>query len=419
MRPTAREAGLGVVAAGRVARSGLLALLGTQLAVIAGLVVDARRKRRRPQSGRFPRSAPGAATIGVSAVTVYTYGEELYDAMLADIRGARERIMFETFIWKADAVGQAFKDELIRATDRGVDVYVIYDAFANLVVSPGFKRFPPGVHVLRYPVFPQRWRIFNPRRSGRNHRKMLVVDDRVGFVGGYNIGSMYATLWRDTHVRIEGPSTWGLQNAFTDFWNLSRGDHHPARRDPGTNDWETRIHVHRNVPRVLMFPIRGVYLEAFDRAREHIYLTQPYFMPDGQLLESLLDAARRGVDVRILMPEVSNHVVADCISRGFYDALLRGGVRLMLYQDAMLHAKTATVDGQWSTVGSANIDRISLTGNYEVNVELYDRAFAENMQEVFATDCANARELSLADWQRRPLAARVGEAVPAPLRPLL
>jgi cardiolipin synthase A/B len=420
MRRPSREAVAGIIVAGRLAGRGLLALLGAQFAVVAALVlVDARRKRRRPQSGRFPRSAPGVATIGASRVTAYTYGEDLYNAMLGEIRNARERIMFETFIWKADAVGQEFKEELVRAAHRGVDVYVIYDAFANLVVPPSFKRFPPGVHVLKYPVFPQGWRIFSPRRSGRDHRKMLVVDDRVGFVGGYNVGSMYATQWRDTHVRIEGPSVWGLQNAFIDLWNLSRGDQQRALRDPGTDDWETRVRVHRNVPRVWMFPIRGVYLEAFDRARDHIYLTQPYFMPDGQLLESLLAAARRGVDVRILMPEVSNHVVADWISRGFYATLLQGGVRLLLYQDAMLHAKTATVDGQWSTVGTANIDRVSLTGNYELNVELYDSGFAESMEQVFTTDCNNARELSLAGWQRRPFAARVGEAVLAPLRPLL
>jgi cardiolipin synthase A/B len=398
----------------------LLLALGLQLTVIAVLTgIDAWRRRHRPQSAEFPRSGPGTVAIGASKVTTFTYGEDLYDAMLEAIRGARQRVLFESFIWKADGVGQEFKDELIRAAERGVEVYVIYDGFANLVVPAQFKRFPSTLQVIEYPVFPAGWRFYDLRRSGRDHRKLLVVDGEIGFVGGYNVGSWYATEWRDTHLRIDGPSVWDLENAFIDFWNLHREDHHPELGDPGAEQWEARIRVHRNVPRLWVFPIRGMYLEAIDRAQDHIYLTQAYFIPDEQILKSLLSAAHRGVDVRILMPEVSNHVVADWLSRGFYTALLKGGVRLMLYQDAMVHAKTATIDGQWTTIGTANIDRLSLTGNYEINVELYDGGLADQMQRVFETDCGNARELTLADWERRTLAAKFSEAVLAPLRPLL
>ncbi len=399
----------------------MLLLIGSlQLGVILTLVgIDAWRKRVKPRSAVFPHSEPSSAAIGTSKVTAYTYGEDLYASMLAAIRGARERIMFETFIWKSDKLGQEFKDELVRAAERGVEVYVVFDAFANLVVPSGFKRFPPSLHVLEYPVFPPGWRFYDLRRTGRDHRKILVVDGEIGFVGGYNIGSMYATQWRDTHVRIEGSSVWDLQNAFIDFWNLRHGAELPALDDPGTTQWESRIRVHRNVPRSWLFPIRGMYLEAFDRAQHHIYLTQAYFIPDEDFLGSLLAAARRGVDVRVLVPQVSNHVVADWLSRGFYSTLLRGGVRLMLYQNAMVHAKTATIDGQWTTVGTANIDRISLTGNYEVNVEFYDSDLAEQMQRIFETDCSNARELTLPEWERRHLAAKFSEAVLAPLRPLL
>jgi cardiolipin synthase A/B len=398
----------------------LLALLGAQLTVIAALLgIDAWRKRTRPQSARFPRSEPHATAIGPSKVTTFTYGEDLYDAMLAAIRGARERILFESFIWKDDEVGQAFKDELVAAADRGVEVFVIYDAFANLVVPSRFKQFPASLHVLEYPVFPAGWRFFDLRRAGRDHRKILVVDGEVGFVGGYNIGSLYATRWRDTHVRIEGPSVWDVQNAFIDFWNLRRAPELPMLADHGTGHWEARIRVHRNVPQSWVFPIRGMYLEAIDRAQHHIYLTQAYFIPDDDFLASLLAAARRGVDVCILMPEVSNHVVADWLSRGFYSTLLRAGVQLCLYQDAMVHAKTATIDGQWTTVGTANIDRVSLTGNYEINVEFFDPDLAEQMARVFRTDCSNARRLTLEEWERRHLAAKFSEAVLAPLRPLL
>ena len=132
-------------------------------------------------------------------MTTYTFGQDLYDDMLAAIEGAQRQVLFETYIWKGDAVGERFKEALIEAADRGVEVYCIYDGFANLVVSPRFKRFPPNMKVLRYPVYAAGWRFFDLRRYGRDHRKILVVDDKVGFVGGYNIGSAYATEWRDTH----------------------------------------------------------------------------------------------------------------------------------------------------------------------------------------------------------------------------
>ena len=137
------------------------------------------------------------------------------------------------------------------------------------------------------------------------------------------------------------------------------------------------MRAHRNVPRQLVFPIRNMYLEAIDRAADHIYLTAAYFIPDHDILQALKEARARGVDVRILVPEVSNHVVADWLSRGFYGELLRSGVRIFRYHDAMVHAKTATIDGRWSTVGTANIDRLSLTGNYEINLEILDDDLAE------------------------------------------
>ena len=139
-----------------------------------------------------------------------------------------------------------------------------------------------------------------------------------------------------------------------------------------------------------------MYLEAIDRASHHIYLTHAYFIPDVDMLSALIRAARRGVDVRIIVPARSNHIIADWLSRGYYGQLLRGGVRLFLYQEAMVHAKTATIDGQWSTIGTANVDRLSLFGNYEINIEVFNVDVARQMQEIFAIDSSNTVELSLA-----------------------
>lgn len=403
----------------RTLRRALLVLLALQTAVISVLtVIDSRRKRYRSQGG-FPRTRPPTTSVQQVEVQIYTYGEDLYAAMLHSIRNAQQRILFETFIWKGDRVGKRFKQELELAAKRGVEVYVIFDSFANLVVPPSFKRFPPTMHVLKYRILPPPWRMLDPRNYGRDHRKLLIVDGKEGFAGGYNIGAPYATEWRDTHVRLKGSAAWDLENAFIDFWNLHCGDKLPAITDKGTAVWQPHIRVHRNVPQMLIFPIRALYLEAIDRAQHHIYITHAYFIPDRTILRGLLAAAERGVDVRILLPETSNHIVADWLARGFYTTLLAGGIKLLLYQHAMVHAKTATIDGAWSTIGTANIDRLSLAGNYEINIEFFDAALAQEMEAIFLNDSTNARELTLDEWRSRPWLAKFSETVLLPLRPVL
>ena len=388
------------------------------VAIVMTVVDSYRRRGKKPQP--FPTQPPGDVQIGDGGVRTYTYGQHLFDDMLDAIGSATEQILFESYIWKGDEVGERFKTALTEAAGRGVEVYAIYDGFANFVVSPRFKKFGPRLRVLEYPVYSAGWRFFDIRRYGRDHRKILVVDDRVGFIGGYNVGTAYATEWRDTHVRITGPAVFDLKRAFADFWNLNR-----VARNGGrpllletASDWEPRIRMHRNIPRLWVFPIRAMYLEAINRAFERIYMTHAYFIPDSDFVEALKDAARRGVDVRLLVPETSNHVVADWLSRGYYSELLAAGVRIFRYQ-AMVHAKTATIDGRWSTIGTANIDRLSMTGNYEINVEFIDSEMAAQMEKVFATDLSNARELTRQEWDARGVHRKFTELVLAPLRPFL
>jgi cardiolipin synthase A/B len=386
-------------------------------------LVDSYRRRGKRRAASFPTEPPATVSVGDGEVTTYTFGADLYDDMLAAIDGARRQILFETYIWKGDLIGQRFKSALEAAADRGVEVYCIYDSFANLVVSPRFKRFPPSMKVLPYPVYAAGWRPFDLRRYGRDHRKILVVDDAVGFVGGYNIGDAYATEWRDTHVRITGPGVWDLKRAFADFWNLNRRRRIRASERPllleTASTWEPTIRIHRNVPRLWMFPIRSMYLEAFARASRNIWLTTAYFLPDQDFVDALTQAAERGVDVRLLIPAKSNHVVADWISRGYFTQLLRSGVRILRYRDAMVHAKTATIDGRWSTVGTANVDRLSLQGNFEINVEIIDPRLASALEDVFRLDESNCLELTQAEWEARDIYRRFTEFVLNPLRPLL
>src|SRR4051812_41266552 len=406
-----------------VVRRILVGIVGVQVALALGLTVVDSYRRRGKKPKPFPTTAPRSVPIGDGEVTTYTFGLDLYDDMLAAIDGARRQILFETYIWKGDEVGERFKAALAAAAARGVEVYCIYDGFANLVVSPRFKRFPDTMKVLRYPVYGAGWRPFDLRRYGRDHRKILVVDESVGFVGGYNIGSAYATEWRDTHVRVTGPGVWDLKRAFADFWNLNRRRRLRASERPllleTASTWEPRIRFHRNVPRLWMFPIRSMYLEAINRASRNVWMTHAYFLPDQDFVDALRSAAARGVDVRLLIPLKSNHIVADWISRGYFSQLLGDGVRIFRFRDAMVHAKTSTIDGTWATVGTANIDRLSLSGNYEINVEVIDEKFASTLEEIYALDESNSLELTRSEWEARDLHRKFTEFVLAPLRPLL
>lgn len=367
---------------------------------------------------RFPHLHLPAIEEGANHLQIYTCGSALYDAMLAAIDGARERIYLESFIWKDDAVGQGFKERLARKAAEGVAVYVIFDGFGNTVVPRAFKTFPAPIHALEYEAIRRPWHLLDPRRYGTNHRKLLVVDGRIGFLGGYNLGSLYRTEWRDTHLGVEGPAAADLAHAFVHFWNA----HSPRRdrirrREP--RQFVSAIQLWSNDALRLTFPIRNMYIAALDRAERQILLTNAYFLPDHVLLAALKAAATRGVDVQVMIPWRSNHAVVDWVARGYFETCLRAGIRVFGYQDMMLHAKTCTIDGQWSTIGTANLDRLSAVGNYELNAEIYSEQVARQMTAIFACDRTNTHELTLAKWARRSWRARLSERLLAPLRFLL
>lgn len=381
--------------------------------------------RRQKRKGGFPHPRFGPVVVGENALRdigenslqLYDYGRDLYDAMLEAIDAARETIYLETYIWKDDLVGRRFKEHLIRKADEGVDVYLIFDSFGNGVVPRAFKQFPPNVHALKYQAIKWPWQLVDLRRYALDHRKLLVVDGKIGFIGGFNIGSLYAMAWRDTHLRIEGPAAADLAQSFVDFWNrevparqrITR--HYPRHFDPLINLRGT------NAMR-LTFPIRDMYIEAIDQAEHSIRLTNAYFVPDRSLLGALKAAARRGVEVQVLVPWISNHVVVDWLTRGYFTECLKAGIHVWAYRN-MLHAKTCTIDGEWSTIGTANLDRLSSVGNYEINVEVYDHALAQQMEDLFTCDTRNAFELKLDEWDRRPRYKRLGEFILSPLRVFL
>ena len=414
-------------------RSGLLALrrLGVRLflaltalqAVILGVLValaEFRKRRRGPREG-FPWEEQPEIELesGEDRLKIYAYGVRLYEEMLEEIEAAEREIFVGTFIWKGDHVGRRFVEALARKAEAGVEVYVVFDGLANVFVSPSFKRFPERIHRLHFRPLSGPAKILNPRNVFRFHRHVMSVDGKVAFLGGYNIGSLYAAGWRDTHVGVRGEAAREVDNAFVDFWNTHRTGDLPRIVPNKKRDWNPAVRVRRNDPYMRIFPIREMYLEALDRANHHVLLTHAYFVPDRALKAHLIDARERGVDVQLLVPEQSNHVTADWLARRHFHDLLQAGIRIFLYRHIMIHSKTATVDGVWSTIGSANIDRLSMLGNYELNLEVYSPNLAAQMERMFEMDKTNAQELTLEEWERRPLPAKLVERALASLSPLV
>lgn len=390
--------------------------------LIAGaitVVIDTLRTWRQSTVKPFPITQLPEISFAEDKMQVYTSGIEVYTAMLQAIRSAQSHVFFETFIWKNDEIGHLFKEALIDAAKRGVEVFIIWDAFGNINVPSAMTRFPHlrNLHVLRFGLF--RSFSLSLRSTGRDHRKLLTVDNKVGFIGGYNIGSLYATQWRDTHLRVTGPSVWELTDAFTDFWNAHKTRHLPRLPQFKPRQWIPEIEVARNEPNRLLFPVRGLYIKALNKARKRFWITQAYFIPDRDILDELIAAAWRGVDIKVLMPETSNHIAADWVARSYYSPMLEAGVEIWLYQEAMVHAKTATADGCWTTIGTANIDRLSMTGNYEINMEIFSTDLADQMEQVFLNDLTNARQLTLEQWEERPVVNRVIERLLRPLGSVL
>jgi len=374
-------------------------------------------RRQQRYQGSFPHLSLEEVYIGKNRVQIYDYGRDLYAHMLQAIDDAHESIYLETYIWKDDFIGQEFKQKLTCKANQGVNVYVIFDSFANLVVPGEFKIFPSNIHVLKYQSFKRPWHIFDPRRYALDHRKMLVVDGSTAFIGGFNLGSLYETTWRDTHLRMNGPAAAHLSQSFIDFWNQ-----HTPKKDHITRHYprhfDPLINIRGTSAMRLTFPIRDMYIEAIDKAERSIQLSNAYFVPDRVLLDALNAAAQRGVDVQILVPWVSNHVIVDWLTRGYFAVCLKAGIRIFGYRN-MLHAKTCTIDGEWSTIGTANLDRLSSVGNYEINVEVYSYKLANQMEELFKCDISNSLELTLEQWLKRPWYAILGERILSPLRALL
>ena len=374
--------------------------------------------------------ATGVPLIAGNQVQLLFDGPATMREMMAAARAATNSINLETYIFDQDPIGLQFAELLMEKRRQGVTVNVMYDSVGTLGTPKEFfgRMRAAGINLLEFnPINPAKakgnWSINN-----RDHRKIMVVDGKVAFTGGINISSDYANSslfrsrrkpenvdkdkigWRDTHVRIEGPAVATLQWAFVNNWVRQE-----AGELPPANYFPRLAPAGDKFVRVLATEPNGhseIYkslLVAINEARKSAHITSAYFVPDQQVVDALVAAAKRGVDVKLVLPGVSDHGLVMHAGRAFYEPLLEGGVRIFQLQVAVLHAKTAVIDGAWSTIGSANIDRRSFIHNYELNIVVIDPAFGRDMEAAFNEDLRSSKEVTLEEWRDRPWSDRVKE----------
>jgi len=337
-----------------------------------------------------------------NSLCVYTEGDELYQDMLAAIRAARRTVKFESYIFADDEVGKRFIEALVERARAGVQVLVYIDAVGSLFSGPhAVERAlkAGGVQVRWF----QRWNWRDPSRyNRRNHRKLLVVDGQVGFFGGFNIHRENShtvfgeTRWRDTHVRVTGFLARGLQTLFDAFWR-NQIRLHPELQVPDgmfiTNySRRGRTHLHR------------LYGRKFAEAKRYIHLTTPYFVPDRHTRRELMRAARRGVEVKLLVPRRIEETLARVVqwaAHALYGNLMAAGVQIHEYLPRMLHAKTLVVDGDWCTVGTANVDYRSFFLNYELTLVSTDQTLVDRLEQDFQADLEQALRIQPKRWADR------------------
>ncbi len=380
----------------------------------------------------FPTlEAFGAAPIvGGNRVDILLNGEEIFPAMVDAIRSAQRTVSYAQYFWEDGPVSRDIAEALAERCRAGVGVNVLLDGFG----ATGLPREHidlmqgAGCHVAWFrPVSalrPLGW----PRANHRNHRRILVIDGRVGFTGGSGVSRKWMGNgrteghWRDTDVRVEGPVVEYLQAAFVENWLEATGivlGGEPYFPRPLAPSGQVYAQVVRSSPAGGSFAMYTTFLLAVSSARTSIHITNPYFVPDAKLAEALLEAVRRGVRVAVLVPGAIDHNLVRQASRGGFGRMLRAGVEIHEYRPALLHSKTMVIDGVWTTVGSTNLDNRSFALNDELNLVVYNAAVGARMQRIFEADVAHARAVDYAAWKRRGLADRLFELIAAPLRDLL
>ena len=370
----------------------------------------------------------GSPLVVGNKVVLLEDGPPTFQAMFDAIRGAKDHINMETYIIEDDEVGKRFADALIARQTAGVQVSLIYDSVGSInTPAEFFKRLSDsGIRLLEFnPINPLTakagWDV-----NQRDHRKLLIVDGQTAFVGGINISSVYSSgsfsqrskrrpdgspPWRDTHLQMEGPVVADFQKLFLSTWEKQKGAPTPPRKyfPSLSNKGSEVVRAIGSSPDEPYSLIYATLLSAIGSAETSVHLTNAYFVPDPQFLAALKEAVKRGVDVKIILPSNTDSWLVFNAGRSFYTDLLEDGIKIYERQGALLHAKTAVIDGVWSTIGSTNLDWRSFLHNDEVNAVILGQSFGAQLQAMFDKDLAKSVPVTAATWRDRPLSDRVKE----------
>ena len=383
-----------------------------------------------------PFQDPGEHFVEGNQVRLLRNGGAAFPEMLSAIAKAERQILLEMYWFGSDQIGRKFAAALSAAAQRGVEVSIIFDAVGSVGASDEMfaELERAGARVIEFnPIAPWKHRFRLSKLTRRDHRKILVVDGRVGFTGGINIADFWLPLddggggWRDDMLRIDGPAVAGLRDCFARVWGRLRGrkllltgfaaQASPAfTTTPGSGQAVRVLGQHYFRTR---HEISRAYLYYLRAATKSVFIANSYFVPDGRVLRALGRAARRGVDVRIIVPGQSDVDIVRHASRAVWGRLLRAGVRIFEWDESVLHAKSAVIDSSWSTTGTFNFDYLSLRLNLEVNVSVLDARFASTLEASFLDDFGRCREVLLADFRFRPLGQRILEFIAYRLRKFL
>lgn len=381
---------------------------------------------RDPEFVELLRRIDGDAPIHEdTAIEVYFDGSRAFEAMLESIRAAERELLMESYIFTDDSTGERFARALREAASRGVEVRVLADAFGSLFTSDRFWRRmrEDGVEVrLFHRLFRSLW-----WQPFRDHRKILVIDRVIAYTGGMNIADEYvsareelsAEAMRDTHLRLTGAAAGELAAVFAEGWSRSGGTPLLLDDPPTVRPGDKKVLILDSRPGRGHRETAAILAASVSAARRSVWLTNGYFAPGRPAVRHLGQVAGRGIDVRLLLPGITDVPVMRHAGHGWYDRLLRAGVRIYEYQPAILHAKTMVVDDYLSIVGSTNLDFRSFRFNAECNAVILDSEIGRTLSRGFRRDLEDSTEIDLGAWRRRSLPHRLGDRMAGMLTPLL
>ena len=366
----------------------------------------------------------GTGVVRGNRIEVLLNGDEIFPAKLRIIKSARKTINYAQYVWEEGQPSEEIANALAVRCRGGLSVNVLLDAVGALSMPAGYRQrmVDAGCKVESFRPLGS---FAIDKVNYRNHRRILVADGLVGITGGSGTSGKWggngrqADHWRDTDIRVEGPVVEQLQGAFAENWLETTGialggaDYFPGSVQP---KGEVAAQVVRSSPAGGSVAMYTMYLLAMNSAKRSIDITNPYFLPDEKMIDTLVQTARRGVQVRLLLPGAIDHNLVRQASRSELGRLLLAGVRIYEYRAALLHAKTMVVDSQWATVGSTNLDNRSFGLNDEVNLVVYDEGVAGRLERVFVDDLTRSEQVTYESWKDRGIVSRFLEMISIPVR---